>query len=138
MVTWTDEAGHQHVSKQWTKSPASLGAIPKQSRLVNVHDPADHHIASLVRNGAASPLLYIRATWGPVPVAALEPAGLLSVMTSRDDNGWTVHLFGTPPQQQIEVRCSDCGRALPLAAAALRAAMPTGPTSRTPIVRVGT
>ena len=135
-ITWTDEAGNRYHDRQWIKGHASLGSIAAENRLLDVHDPADHHIASLIPNGAAPPVLYVRGTLGPVPFCALTPDGLMFVVMMKDGGGpATISALGSP-RTQVEVDCADCHQGFAITEAAIRAEMPTRPRRRPARLRV--
>jgi hypothetical protein len=120
-IQWTDEAGHAYEDRQRQPIPASLGRIPRRSRLLYLHDRAGHLVAVLTRGGAAPhPLLYVHR-WPQLevlPSAALTEDGLVGVMIVGDTAG----LLGAPVPEW-PAPCLDCGNTRPVSAAVLRAAM---------------
>jgi hypothetical protein len=131
VTEWSDEYGKPYQDRKRIPNPVSLGTIPREQRIVDVHCPADHFIAALVRNGD-KPVLCQQAVGRP-QIAYVLVGDQLDGLFTNDDG---VVLGSLKVPQPVRVRCDDCGRSFNVSGAELQAKRPTPPTLRVPCLYV--
>ncbi len=132
-----DQHGVEHVSEWRSPEVATLAVLPREIRLVDVHDSGDHHLATLVENGPSEPLLYVRSGAGIGPWYALVDGGLTGLfVVIRDGNRDMIRLL-PEPTESVDVPCAVCYQTFTVTASALRHACGTGKRRRPPRIHVG-
>jgi hypothetical protein len=134
VIVLSDESGKETVTSGQMRGVPRLEAIPKSARRVEVHDAADHLLATLTVGEFGRTLLYLAGR--PAPVYELRGASLAPVIAEAKDRRMLTVRALPETLERVVVVCGSCRASGDLTAEEVHAALPHARNGRASTITV--